>query len=672
MIQREKELLEQISDAIKDTNRPLNDRLDLLFSALFELDKIQKGQRNGYSEELLKEVTKEAALEELLKQIAATAETEDTDTKIVRSILKFALKNPEIYGLSIRFKPFIQQCLANTSIEAETPVALNTVILKQDWVAREVLQIQDLGEDAPNAQIFVDALRKGDYFVASKFSNWVVKKYETPELNPKGVILGVDNLHPLIAYELAYTDISPEDMPAVLVMFDHSQAEDQYNAILISSGISNLINEIAAIKKIDSDQNPIDVLKEKHEQFLKSENPVEELIEKGLTFKDIEDLGDHSHPDKVKHFSRLNRSPVTTNSILLNTPTASLDEMDTLINFKDQIFEYIDYLEANPPENPQDESYNNRLKAAYEMLKTLQKGGTFYDNIIPNLITQSKIIAANNPTPWEVDWLRKSRESFTTQLIQLNTWDAHSEHIGVLVALQKQLIRYMHHLETEISNAPKPHLSQHLELAYDMLAVLQLGGSIKEVMIPKINSIVRSIAQSNPQIWEIDWLRATRDSLTANFMGLNTIHADFVVDHEKLLELKNKIISYLDYLENNPPENFQQTYVNRVKAASAMLEILQQGGKVKEEIIPKIKAQADIISKNKPGILELGFLGWLQSFFDQFKKPMSLETSKALEEINKIVQSNEVKEPANHVLEQENISMEGGEGTKSQKGPFSI
>lgn len=674
MIQREQELFEQIADAIKDNHLPLDDRLDLLFSALFELDKIQKGQRGEYSEELLKEVTQEAALKELLKQIADTAETEDTNTRIIRSILMFAKKNPEIYGLSIRFKLFIQKCLANTSLENEKPVEMNTIQLKQEWIAKKLHQIQDLGEDAVNAQLFVDELRKGNFFVASRFANWVVKKYNTPELNPKTIVLGVDNLHPLIAYELAYTDISPKDIPAVLMMFDNTSGLDQYDANLILSGISNLTSELAAINKRDPDENALDAMKVKHGQILRAQNPVNELIEHGLIFDDQVDLGEHYESDKVTAFSRKNRNRITANLILLNRPNASLNEIETVMSFNHQINEYLDHLEANPPENPQDEYYNNRVNAAYKMLESLQKSGTVYDGIIPNLITQSKIIATNKPTPWEVEWLRKSRELITTQLILLNTWDAHSEHNGVLVAIQKQLIRYIHRLETEISDAPDLHLETHLKLAYDMLAVLQQRGSIKEVVIPEIIAIVHEIAQTHPKDWEIDWLRSTRDSLTANFMGLNTDQADFEDDNEKLLELKNKIISYLDFLENNPPEKLQQTYANRVIAAYKMLEVLQLGGKVKEDIIPRIKAQAQIISQNKPGIPELGFLGWLQSFFDYFKKPMALKTSIALEEIDQIVKFTETKEPANHDLGQENkdISMEGGEKIKSQKGPFSI
>lgn len=108
-----------------------------------------------------------------------------------------------------------------------------------------------------------------------------------------------------------------------------------------------------------------------------------------------------------------------------------------------------------------------------------------------------------------------------------------------------------------------------------------------------------------------------------------------------MLELKQKVIQYVNYLQANTPANPQETFNNRVIAANNMLQILQKGGSIKKDIIPGIKVQAAIIAKNQPGLQELGLLGWLKSFFDRFKPRVIKETSSTLNAISDIVKSRE-------------------------------
>lgn len=100
--------------------------------------------------------------------------------------------------------------------------------------------------------------------------------------------------------------------------------------------------------------------------------------------------------------------------------------------------------------------------------------------------------------------------------------------------------------------------------------------------------------------------KRNRDSITTNLIVLNIKRA-CPEEVNTLLAIKKHIIQYMNYTEANPPEKPQQTYVNRLKAAEGMLEILQKGGTIKDDIIPGIKTQASIIANNKPGLRELGF-----------------------------------------------------------------
>lgn len=412
MIKREQEMLEQLAKAFTD-ELSKEVRIDLVFSALFELDKIQKGQTAQLPKVQLVEVNSEVVTQIVLKQIAATKETDNADIKAVRSILSQIMRAPDAFGLSRKmrafFLPYAETFIASKGevIDHETDLVL---LYQRDWMTRTVLSIQDLGTNAEDAQIFVDALRTGNYAITSKFARWVTKKYSDVKLNPEHNFIGAEDIFPLVAYELAQTDIRAADMAAIMYMYDHTTEDNQYTASLMFSGVQTSLNRQSALQRAHPKDSPSQILtrmRMEHKDFLKKENPVRSLIKEGISYDpeiDSVDLKDHYKENQITAFAKKNRDSITTNLIILNIKGASPEDVNTLLAIKKYIIQYINYTEANPPEKPL-QTYINRLKAAEEMLEMLQKGETIKEDIIPGIKAQASIIANNKPGLRELGFL---------------------------------------------------------------------------------------------------------------------------------------------------------------------------------------------------------------------------------------------------------------------------
>ncbi|KTD40626.1 hypothetical protein Lpar_1943 [Legionella parisiensis] len=412
MIKLEQEMLEQLAKAFTD-ELSRTARIDLMFSALFELDKIQKGQTTELSKAQLVEVNSDVVTQIVLKQIAAVAESHLADIKTLRSILTQIIRVPGAFGLSGKmrslFLPYTKTFIDSEGevIDHETDLAL---LYLRDWMTRKVLSIQDLGTNAEDAQTFVDALRIGNYAITSKFSRWVTKKYSDVTLNPEQLCIGAEDIFPLVAYELAQTDIRAADMAAIMYMYDHTIEDNQYTASLIFSGIQTSLNRQSALQRAHPEDSPSQILarmRAEHNAFLKKNNPLRSLINEGILYDpemDLVDLREHYKENQITAFAKRNRDSITTHLILLNIKRACPEDVNTLLTIKKHIIQYINYTEANPPEKPL-QTYTNRLKAAEEMLVMLQKGGTIKNDIIPAIKTQASIIANNKPGLRELGFL---------------------------------------------------------------------------------------------------------------------------------------------------------------------------------------------------------------------------------------------------------------------------
>ncbi|WP_131779236.1 hypothetical protein [Legionella bozemanae] len=410
MIKREQEMLEQLAKAFTD-ELSKTARIDLVFSSLFELDKIQKGQTAELSKTQLIEINSDVVTQIVLKQIAPAAD--NADINAVRSILTQIIRGPEAFGLSGKmrsfFLPFAETFIASKSevMDHETDLVL---LYQRDWMTRKVLSIQDLGANAEDAQIFVDALRIGNYAITSKFARWVTKKYSDVTLNPERNFIGAEDIFPLVAYELAQTDICAADTAAIMYMYDHTTEDNQYTASLMFSGVQTSLNRQSALQRAHKEDSPSQILmrmRTEHNAFLKKENPVRSLIKEGLSYDpeiDSVDLREYYKQNQITAFAKRNRDSITTNLIVLNIKRACPEEVNTLLAIKKHIIQYMNYTEANPPEKPQ-QTYVNRLKAAEGMLEILQKGGTIKDDIIPGIKTQASIIANNKPGLRELGFL---------------------------------------------------------------------------------------------------------------------------------------------------------------------------------------------------------------------------------------------------------------------------
>jgi succinate dehydrogenase flavin-adding protein (antitoxin of CptAB toxin-antitoxin module) len=593
MIKREQELFEQIANALSiEENLTYEERVDLMFSALFELDKIQKGQLDKLSEEQLQEVSSKDATSALIEHIENTTKTDNPQIKSIRNTLTEVMRQPWKFGLSPKMRSVVLLPFANTSIapQGEAPIHIEegAILQLKDWMARNELPNPDFGKDAPSAQIFVDALRKGEFYVVSKFSNWVVNKYMDPKLNPNQFPIGADDIHQFVAYELAYTNITPEDL-AALMQFSYLTGSNQlcqYSAVTMFSGVTNLQSRLSALNREFPLENPQQILqrmKDEHSAFLKSDDPHKVIKDEGIPFKkeDTPDLREHYSEDKILVFNQQHIDSITTHLILLNTKDANPEDIKYLLALKDKLIQRMIYLETKPKELSNQDCVE-QLKTANKALKILQEGGAF----------------------------KNVRDSITEQLILLNTQNANSNNILYLSSIKNIIIQKINHLETYPTELSEQDCTNRLKIANTALNILQAGGKYQEVL----------------------------KSITPLLLELNTKNAN-AEDIENLKTAKDQIINYINYLETNPPNKSKQTYNNRLNAAYRMLNAIDRGGSIQEDIIPKIKAQAQVISTNKPGIRELGFIGWLQSFFDKYTPQMSRETSKIINKIESAVEA---------------------------------
>lgn len=142
-------------------------------------------------------------------------------------------------------------------MDHETDLVL---LYQRDWMTRKVLSIQDLGANAEDAQIFVDALRIGNYAITSKFARWVTKKYSDVTLNPERNFIGAEDIFPLVAYELAQTDICAADTAAIMYMYDHTTEDNQYTASLMFSGVQTSLNRQSALQRAHKEDSPSQIL----------------------------------------------------------------------------------------------------------------------------------------------------------------------------------------------------------------------------------------------------------------------------------------------------------------------------------------------------------------------------------------------------------------------------
>lgn len=402
----EREQLQKIAKALTSTEDLTQEaRLDLVFSALFELDKIQKGQLDGLSEEQLEEVFSGDITKTLIAQISATKDTDNTGIKDVRSILSNAMRNPWEFDLSGKmqlnsfFQPYAETSIApNLSEKADGDEVGRLLVLKRNWIVRKLLK-QDLGAGAQDAQIFVDALRKGDYVIVAGIVPWLLNKFDDARLNPNHEAIGGDPLIPILAYELAKTDIGPEDKAALTHMCNSTAGDVQHASISINTCLDVMLGRLSALKR----ENPQDTQKQllermhtEYENFLKEKDPVKSITKNGCDFNEQDLVIIPFDQQKVEDFANANRNSISANLIVLKTREASPEDTQVLLDVKDRILDYINYLEKNSPAKPS-ENFNNRLNAANEMLTVLQKGGTIKGDVIPAIKEQMAVIEKNKP-----------------------------------------------------------------------------------------------------------------------------------------------------------------------------------------------------------------------------------------------------------------------------------
>ncbi|WP_131779505.1 hypothetical protein [Legionella bozemanae] len=108
-------------------------------------------------------------------------------------------------------------------------------------------------------------------------------------------------------------------------------------------------------------------------------------------------------------------------------------------------------------------------------------------------------------------------------------------------------------------------------------------------------------------------------------------------------EIKTKIVDYLTILHNNPVKEPEKNpklaiaYNNRLRAGQNMLLSLYQG-KSRQEVMQDLEQHTKTIEKNKPGLVELGFLGWIKNKLGM-NKELSIESEKFKEAKQKLQES---------------------------------
>lgn len=424
-------------------------------------------------------------------------------------------------------------------------------------------------------QDYVDALREGNYEVAANLGRLLNDRYIP--LNG-GVELGADEVTPLMAGLFAETDFTIDDIVRLrlgvsALSFDQ---EAQYYMTQMVSGASTLLSNEASLMKQDANKDipPADI-----------RQMVAGKIKEALAGPYVK----NATQDVVAAITSMEKN----------------QEMEELVKKKrshQQVFTYA--LEHLIKENvPQ-------IRAAGNILNN------YHEKVVENIQhTESESMKKVNLLEEEIKKLREDLKELNNEIGTPSDKD--------LLAQKK-----------EIENTIKTNIQSKLEI----LTSIREANAHKNMVVEQIMHLCNKPEEFKDKNILDNYIQDFfRQSSKERKVSVQEVLSGLPV-HESLQQVQQKIEFYLHFLDENPvdePEKnprLLKAYEARKNAAENMLLIIKTAGlREPEATLFHLKTHTKTIEANRPGLRELGFIGWLKNFFEKYKSKMTKETDATLE-----------------------------------------
>ncbi|KTD67219.1 MULTISPECIES: hypothetical protein [Legionella] len=427
-------------------------------------------------------------------------------------------------------------------------------------------------------QDYIDALREGNYPLAAGLGRFLYTKYMP--LND-GEVLGADEVTPLMASLLAETDITSADIANIQhgVLSLPFGLESQYYMTQIMSGAITLLSNEAALMKQEGNQ--------------------------GKSAKDIRQMV----RDEI--------------NVAITGPT---------------------YKEKNRAQeviaNITNAKSSKELEALLAKEMTIQKVFAF---VVDHLIKEN---------------VGQIRAKGTRLIHHLNNIENHVAELNreadKLEAEIEVLKKDLENLYNKIGKLPKDDFMAQKKALDDNIALkkVHLRETIKLISIANGHKHMAEdqllILCNKPEEFNNDHILHHLKGITNKRGEVSAKKALEGLPVEAFLqEVQQQIESYLDFLDKKPVENpdknprLLDAYHARKNAAENMLIFIKTASlRTPQETIINLQHQAKTIESNRPGIRELGFLGWLKDFFIFWKKSeMTKITDDTLKNVNSVLAS---------------------------------
>jgi len=164
-----------------------------------------------------------------------------------------------------------------------------------------------------NAQVYIDALRNGDYNKAAQLVAFVNNKYS--KISGK-TNLSQDSILPLVIYELCQTDLTTEDLKGLLFIREYLQFNNIAQGKLAYSifTLSQAFSQALELKQEDSFKEMIDSIE------IEDKIDIDELLNEGSEFSKLE--------TKISRYEKRPLLDMMNNQLDEGALTRIIDQMD--------------------------------------------------------------------------------------------------------------------------------------------------------------------------------------------------------------------------------------------------------------------------------------------------------------------------------------------------------
>ncbi|KTD82966.1 hypothetical protein [Legionella waltersii] len=368
--------------------------------------------------------------------------------------------------------------------------------------------------DSATPQTFVDALRRGDFVLASCFEGWAKQKYK--KIAGKGV---PEDTNVLIAILLAETDLSEKDAVPLMVAYDSSKDFVQASLLVLFNGARAYLNlergdaqlRTAQDLELSASETPNTAMHEYFDNLPTKPFPVQ--LEKGVDTK-------------------------TTNQFK-NKNQKTIDQVQAQATYLKRMFDAADNYRLSIEESktsPEAQLSAEELECHTKLVETIDmlKNASLYSStdLIKELDQRVNDIKANGPESKDKDKL-------------ITVFQVLKDYEGIKTKIQEYLTILHDNPVHEPEKNPKLATAHHIRrLAGQNMLLSLYQGEPKEKVMKNIERHLKTIERNKPGLAELGFIGWIKNLLGMN-KGLSSEQDKFKETMQKLKE-SNKAENRID------------------------------------------------------------------------------------------------------------------------------